>query len=77
MGLFGSKNTVTYKVADMSCGHCEAKVTAALQDLPSVQKVKASSKTKEVVIQYGGDTAPDLTTVNTVLEPAGYPATQG
>jgi len=36
--------------------------------------VKASAKSKEVVIEYTGDDAPDLDTVNAVLEPAGYPA---
>jgi Cu+-exporting ATPase len=76
MGLFGSKATVRYHVADMNCGHCEAKVTAALSELPAVKKVKATAKDKTVVIEYSGDAAPDLATVNAVLEPAGYPATQ-
>ncbi|MFA7566381.1 MAG: heavy metal translocating P-type ATPase [Alkalispirochaeta sp.] len=74
MGLFGSGKKVSYRVEDMTCGHCEAKVTAALSELPNVKKVKASAKSKEVVIEYTGDDAPDLDTVNTVLEPAGYPA---
>ncbi|MFP4151771.1 MAG: heavy metal translocating P-type ATPase [Alkalispirochaeta sp.] len=76
MGLFGSNGKVSYHIADMNCGHCEAKVTAALSELPAVKKVKATAKDKTVVIEYTGDTAPDLATVNSVLEPAGYPATQ-
>jgi len=76
MGLFGSNANVSYHIAEMNCGHCEAKVTAALSELPAVKKVKATAKNKTVVIEYTGDTAPDLATVNSVLEPAGYPATQ-
>lgn len=75
MGLF-TKKTVEYRVPDMNCGHCEAKVTAALQTVDGVSKVKATSKDKRLVIQYSGDAAPDLATVNAVLEPAGYPAEQ-
>ena len=74
MGLFGNKKSVEYRVPDMSCGHCEAKVTAALQGVTGVKKVKATAKDKRVVIEYAGDAAPDLATVNGVLEPAGYPA---
>ena len=74
MGLFGSSNKVEYTVPDMNCGHCEAKVTAALQGVDGIKKVKATSKDKRVVIEYTGEAAPDLETVNKVLEPAGYPA---
>jgi copper chaperone CopZ len=77
MGLFGTGKKVTFRVADMNCSHCEAKVTAALKELPAVKKVKATSGNKEVVIEYTGETPPDLSTVNGVLEPAGYPATEG
>ncbi|MFW5827027.1 MAG: heavy metal translocating P-type ATPase [Alkalispirochaeta sp.] len=77
MGLFGKSNTVEYTVPDISCGHCEAKVTAALQGVDGIKKVKASAKNKNVVIEYTGESAPDLETVNKVLEPAGYPAQQG
>lgn len=76
MGLFGSKQKVTYHIADMNCEHCEAKVTAALTELPEIKRVKATAKNKEVVIEYDGSSAPDLATVNAVLEPAGYPATE-
>ena len=76
MGLFSKNNTVEYTVPDMNCGHCEAKVTAALEGVAGVKKVKATAKDKRLVIEYSGDTAPDLNTVNTVLEPAGYPAQQ-
>jgi cation transport ATPase len=75
MGIFGSKQQVSYHIADMNCGHCEAKVTAALQELSGVKKVKATADDKTVRIEYTGDAAPDLATVNGVLEPAGYPAT--
>jgi Cu+-exporting ATPase len=74
MGLFGTKKSVEYRVPDMNCGHCEAKVTAALEGVSGVKKVKATSSDKRLVIEYSGEIAPDLVTVNGVLEPAGYPA---
>jgi P-type Cu+ transporter len=74
MGLFGSKKSVEYRVPDMNCGHCEAKVTAALAGVSGVKKVVATSGDKRLVIEYSGETAPNLATVNGVLEPAGYPA---
>lgn len=75
MGLFGNKASVTFHVADMNCGHCEAKITTAVEKLPNVKKVKATSSNKKLVIEYSGDAAPDLAAVNAVLEPAGYSAT--
>lgn len=73
MGLFGSRKTVEFTVPDMNCGHCEAKVTAAVKTLDGVVGVTATSADKKLVIQYKGDAAPDFATVNGVLEPAGYP----
>lgn len=74
MGLFGSSRKVEFTVPDMNCGHCEAKVSAAVQTLDGITKVKATSKDKRLVVEYAGEQAPDLATINAVLEPAGYPA---
>lgn len=74
MGLFGSSRKVEFTVPDMNCGHCEAKVTAALETVDGITKIKATSKDKRLVVEYSGDQAPDLATINAVLEPAGYPA---
>lgn len=74
MGLFGGAKTVEYRVPDMNCGHCEAKVIQAVRGLPSVRRVKATSSDKRLVIHFGGDVGPDLEAVNGVLEPAGYRA---
>lgn len=74
MGLFSKNKSVEYRVPDMNCGHCEAKVTAALETLEVVKRVRATSADKRLVIEYRGEEAPDLASVNAVLEPAGYPA---
>lgn len=74
MGLFGKSGSAEFTVPDMNCGHCEAKVTTAIETLPNIKKVKATSSDKKLVIEFKGDEGPDLATVNGVLEPAGYRA---
>lgn len=74
MGLFSSNKAVTFTVAEMNCGHCEARITKLVETLPNVKKVKATSANKQLTIEYVGDAAPDLTTVNAALEGSGYVA---
>lgn len=74
MGLFGSKQSVQYRVPEMNCGHCEKKVTGAVTGLAGVKKVTATSTDKRLVIEYTGDVAPDLDAINSVLKPVGYEA---
>ncbi len=75
MGIFGEKKSVTYHVAEMNCGHCEKKITTALEGVAGIKKVKATSTDKRLVIEYKGDAPVDLESVNAVLQPAGYEAT--
>ena len=70
MGLF-SNSKVEFTVPNMACGHCEAKVKAALEAMPSTKKVEASSESKVATIHYKGD-APTLEKVNQALEGSGY-----
>ena len=74
MGLFGNDRKIEYRVPDMNCGHCETKIIAAVQGLPEIKKVRATSSDKRLVIHYSGADAPDLDAVNGALEPAGYRA---
>lgn len=39
--MFGKKFTTEYKVEGMHCGHCAAKVEAAIKALDGVKTVKA------------------------------------
>ena len=50
MGLFGKSHVVKLKVEGMSCMHCSAKVTKALEDLDGVKKavLDLENKTAEV-----------------------------
>lgn len=74
MGLFGSKRRVEFRVPEMNCGHCEAKVSGAARGIAGVKKVYATSSDKRLVLEYRGDTAPDIETLNAVLKPVGYEA---
>lgn len=74
MGIFGPRQRVEFYVPTMNCGHCEAKVTGAVKGLAGVKKVTATSSDKRLVIEYTGDSAPDLDAVNSVLKPVGYQA---
>jgi copper chaperone CopZ len=71
MGIF-EKKSVTYHVAEMNCGHCEKKISTALEGVAGIKKVKATSSNKQLVIEYRGEAPVDLASVNAVLEPAGY-----
>ncbi|TVR71091.1 MAG: copper chaperone [Spirochaetaceae bacterium] len=74
MALFGSKQSVAFRIPEMNCGHCEAKVSGAVKGLAGVKKVTATSADKRLVVEYKGDTAPDLDAINNVLKPVGYEA---
>ena len=45
-------NTVTYKVPDISCGHCVNTIEAELGELSGVITVKADAALKSVLINY-------------------------
>lgn len=74
MSIFGSKQSVEFRVPAMNCGHCEAKVTGAVKGIAGVRKVMATSADKRLVIEYKGETTPDLEMVNALLKPVGYEA---
>lgn len=49
--------TATINIEGMNCGHCVAKVTAALQAVPGVAEVEVNLEGKRAVVRYNGATA--------------------
>ena len=59
---------VAFVVEDMSCGHCVAAITKAVEDKIPGAKVTADVATKRVVVAG----APDAAAVEAVIADAGY-----
>ncbi len=62
---------ITYKVPDMSCGHCEAAVSSELQNVPGVASVVVDLDAKLVAVR-GADL--DDAVLRAAIEAAGYHA---
>jgi copper chaperone len=45
-------STVTYKIPNISCGHCVHSIKMELGELAGVKSVDASAETKMVTIQF-------------------------
>ncbi|AFG38224.1 heavy-metal-associated domain-containing protein [Spirochaeta africana] len=71
MGLFSRTPSVQFSVANMNCGHCEAKITERVQSMPGVSRVKADSSSKKLEIWYA-DAAPTAAQVNEALADTDY-----
>ena len=44
--------TSVLNVPDISCGHCQATITNALEPIPGVESVEVDIPTKKVTVQY-------------------------
>ena len=64
-------NEIAYPVPDLSCSHCEAAVTGALQQVPGVAQVDVDLKTKLVVVR--GEALDDAA-MRAAIQGAGYEA---
>jgi copper chaperone len=62
---------LTYSVPDVSCEHCRAAVTAALQPLPGVREVDVDLAAKRVAVH--GEALDDAA-LRAALAAAGYEA---
>ncbi len=62
---------LTYSVPDVSCGHCRAAVTSALDPLAGVREVDVDLDAKRVVVR--GDALDDAA-LRAALAEAGYAA---
>jgi copper chaperone len=63
------------KVKGMSCGHCAAAVTKALQSLPGVSEVQVDLAGGRVTYQSAGQASPEE--VARVIKAAGYEVVAG
>jgi copper chaperone CopZ len=63
--------TKTYDVPDISCGHCEAAISAEVGALDGVDRVDVDLEHKRVVVT-GGDL--DDTAIRAAIYEAGYKA---
>jgi len=64
--------TVTYKIPNISCGHCVHTIQMEVGDLAGVEKVEASAETKSAKITFG-DPATEAKIKATLVE-INYPA---
>jgi copper chaperone len=61
----------TYEVPDISCGHCEAAISAEVGALPGVERVEVDLEHKRVAVT-GRDL--DDTAIRAAIYEAGYQA---
>jgi copper chaperone CopZ len=62
--------TTTYGVTGMTCGHCEAAVTAEVTGVPGVTAASADAKTGTLSVTSDGP--PDQKAVGAAVDEAGY-----
>ena len=67
--------TVTYTVANISCGHCVHTITTELGDLAGVARVDASQETKQVTVQFDAPATTD--NIEALLAEINYPVAKG
>lgn len=60
--------TTTYRVPDISCGHCEAAITEAVTPLAGVESVAVAIDAKTVTVAGDFDDA----AVRAAIDDAGY-----
>ncbi|MFN2409767.1 MAG: heavy metal translocating P-type ATPase, partial [Halomonas sp.] len=68
-----TRDTARLNVQGMDCGGCERKVEAALEGLPQVEQVSASSMSGTVSVTAYADQALDHATLTRTLSKLGYP----
>ena len=64
--------TQTFRIDNISCGHCIHTVKTELSDLEGVQDVSASLESKEVTVQY--DEPASEAAIRSLLAEINYPA---
>lgn len=63
---------VILQVPDLSCGHCEKTVRAALEGQPGINSVQVDLPAKRVYLGYDNSTI-SLDRVSEILDEEGYP----
>ena len=64
--------TKTFKVPNITCGHCVATIEREIGELAGVASVKADETTKMVTVDWQ-DTATDWEAIRALLEEINYP----
>lgn len=64
-------NSKTFKVPNISCGHCVNTVEMEVGEISGVTNVKADESTKQVVVEWS-DPA-NWEQINTLLQEINYP----
>ncbi len=72
MGLFSKDDRITIKVPNMSCHHCEMRITEILKDMPGVKRIKADAASKTAIVTIDTKTPPDIQKLLSALEEGGY-----
>jgi len=62
----------TFKVPDVSCGHCKSAIEGALHPLDGVQTAEVDVDTKTATVDFD-DNVIDRNALVTVIEEEGYP----
>lgn len=64
--------TKTFRVPNITCGHCVATIEREIGELAGVASVKADETTKMVTVDWQ-DTATDWEAIRALLEEINYP----
>jgi copper ion binding protein len=64
------KQTTTFSVPEVSCGHCVSAITKEVSSVPGVQKVDVSLSSKQVTVT--ADTAVTREQLVAAINEAGY-----
>ncbi|GAB6090016.1 heavy-metal-associated domain-containing protein [Spirochaeta dissipatitropha] len=70
MALFSPRKESVYKVSNMNCGHCAAKIQDRLSALKGIKKVHADVAAGSIAIQSTGKLVIDE--LNVALEDTDY-----
>ncbi|MGI8941992.1 MAG: heavy-metal-associated domain-containing protein [Actinomycetota bacterium] len=62
----------TFKVPDVSCGHCKSAIEGALRPLDGVQTAEVDVDSKTATVDFD-DNVIDRNALVTVIEEEGYP----
>lgn len=65
--------TVTYKIPNISCGHCVHTIQSEVSELTGVQSVKADQESKIAVIVFEAPATEEQ--IKALLAEINYPAT--
>lgn len=62
----------TFSAPDISCGHCEMRISRAAKNLPGVEEVRVDIPGKRVLVDYDPEkVSPQV--ISEAIRSAGYP----